>query len=168
MQFSPDTIDPNWTNLRDVEVVMLRLWIDSHLFLRSVDVERNVMTVSHVPRSWVRDPQTPYYVLNVREALAERGEWYYDREEGLVYYKPMENEDIETAEAVAPLLRYVVRLRRTIGEAQSISTPRDSPSATMSTRLVCGYAGARGSGVVSGVCYGIKDVFLREQVCEPR
>jgi HEAT repeat protein len=111
VQFSPDTIDPNWTNLRDVEVVMLRLWIDSHLFLRSVDVERNVMTVSHVPRSWVRDPQTPYYVLNVREALAERGEWYYDREEGLVYYKPMENEDIETAEAVAPLLRYVVRLR---------------------------------------------------------
>ena len=42
-EYAPGQIDPRWTTLRDVEVVVLHFWIDSHLKIAAVEPDRRVV-----------------------------------------------------------------------------------------------------------------------------
>ena len=42
-EYAPGQIDPRWTALRDVEVVVVHFWIDSHLKIAAVDPDRRVV-----------------------------------------------------------------------------------------------------------------------------
>ena len=50
-----------------------------------------------------------FYIENVFEELDSPGEWYLDKTEGILYYLPPENVDLETAVIEVPLLQQVVR-----------------------------------------------------------
>lgn len=61
-------------------------------------------------QSWNRvTAGSRYFFFDYIEALDAPREWYLDREKGYLYYYPAEDEDMTTAECVAPTLRYWVK-----------------------------------------------------------
>lgn len=102
-----------WSNLADVEVVVLHFWHDSRLPVTRIDeAERIVhfgkksirrMTVAHGPEP------APYFVENAFEALDKPGEWCVDTKQGMIHYMPRPGEEPGKVEAVSPRLRHIVR-----------------------------------------------------------
>jgi len=112
-QFRPGDIKKSWTNLQDVEVIKLFSWSATRLPITQVDEETNTVFFpgecsrsSRRPFNW---HGTRYYVENVYEGLDTPGEWYLNRETGILYYYPMPDEDMEKIEATAPVLEQLVR-----------------------------------------------------------
>ncbi|MBN1673345.1 MAG: right-handed parallel beta-helix repeat-containing protein [Kiritimatiellae bacterium] len=108
----------NWRNLQDVEVVILQRWIEARMRVRGVDEANRLVTLSARTRFVLRDDHeahrqegTEYYVENVFEALTKPGQWYLDRNKGLLYYLPRPGEDMKTAEVVAPRLAQVLLVK---------------------------------------------------------
>lgn len=58
----------------------------------------------------------PAWIENAYELLDSPGEWYLDRSEGYMYYKPKSGEDLATAEVVAPKLETLLSLEGTLDE----------------------------------------------------
>ena len=106
-----------WDNLEDVNLFVYHSWTASLHWIDTLDEEQR--TVRFVGRSgwpigwWDREQR--YYVENYREALDAPGEWYLDRKTGVLSYWPLEGEDMTQAEAVAPVLRHLLRL---VGEPE--------------------------------------------------
>jgi len=102
-----------WDNLDDVNIFLFHAWTASLHWIEELDTDAN--EVHFVNRSswpvgwWDREGQR-YYVENFREALDTPGEWYLDRETGVLHYWPREDEDLTAVEAVAPRLRQLVRV----------------------------------------------------------
>ncbi len=55
-------------------------------------------------------PKQRYFVENLIEALDTPGEWYYDKNQHLLYYLPRDGETIETTHIVIPRLQNLVRI----------------------------------------------------------
>lgn len=56
-------------------------------------------------KPWNRlDSNTRYVMSGYKGALDEAGEWYLDRKNGYIYYRPFDNENIKEAECIAPAL----------------------------------------------------------------
>jgi hypothetical protein len=75
-----------WTNLEDVQVVMLLYWAEQHLPVDSFDPETNRVTSSRKTIFGIRPGDSRYYIKNVFEALHEPGEWYLDQKARRLYY----------------------------------------------------------------------------------
>jgi len=60
------------------------------------------------------EPNKPYYFENALEFLDQDGEWYLDKTQNMLYYKPGLDENIENIEIVCPLLETVIYIK---GEA---------------------------------------------------
>lgn len=103
--FEPGHIK-NWGNLDDVDVILLHHWDESHLPVASVDEDANLVRFIgekfHYYAGW-RDASR-YYVENVFEEMDAPGEWYLNRETGLLYYRPRVDQDMRRAEVIAPVL----------------------------------------------------------------
>jgi hypothetical protein len=107
-------IDPAWHNLGDIEAVIVHQWTVSRLPLRSVDPETRVVRFTGTTQNDSFAALTTrqwYHLENVREALRKPGQWYLDRQSGLLTYIPMPGEDRGSAQVVAPRLRQVVEFR---------------------------------------------------------
>ena len=106
-EYRPGDIDPNWTNLDDVEVIVYNFWTDSHLPIESLDTEKHIVTFKHKAGKVFTDDFTDngarYVAENVFEGLTQPGQWYLNRKIGVLYYWPTANENMETAEVIAPV-----------------------------------------------------------------
>ena len=107
-------IDKDWVNVHDVEIIKLSSWSSSRLPIAEVDEETNTVKFSE---QCSRSPRRPftwyggrYYVENVYEGLDQPGEWYLNRKTGVLYYLPLPDEDMSTAEVIAPVTEQLVRL----------------------------------------------------------
>jgi hypothetical protein len=113
-QFKPGDIHADWTNLSDVEVIVYHFWTDSHLPIKSVDTESNLVTFAHKAGKTFTDDFSEdgarYIVENVFEELDEPGEWYLNRRTGQLFYYPMAGEDLSQADVVAPCAPAHLRL----------------------------------------------------------
>jgi hypothetical protein len=113
-EFAPGEIRADWANLRDIEVTVLNFWIDTHLWVKEVDEATRIATFDRTSLArFVDDFGTQgarYYVENVREALEDPGQWYLDRQAGVVHYLPIPGEDMRKAEVIAPRLPAILRL----------------------------------------------------------
>ncbi len=108
-QFQPGDIRKSWTNLDDVEVVVLQFWMEARLRIRAIDEKNHAVLFtggSWRPLTW----SGGYYVDNVFEALDTPGTWYLDRKLGVLYYHPLPGEDMSKVEVVAPATQQLVRL----------------------------------------------------------
>jgi parallel beta-helix repeat protein len=98
-----------WPTISDAEVVVMNRWVESHLPILSIDESKNIVSTSK--RSVFQlEPGDLYYVENALEFLDKSGEWYLDQRNGLLYYMPRVNENIEQAEVIAPKLPQVIQL----------------------------------------------------------
>ncbi len=110
-KFAPGDIR-NWQMLGDVEVIAHHLWTESHLPIASVDEQQQLVTfakpsVFRLTEDFQADPGR-YYVENVFEALDTPGQWYLNRETGMLYYIPLPGEEPDEVEVVAPVLEQLV------------------------------------------------------------
>lgn len=105
--YATGDIDPNWTNVTDADVVLLCSWTPTlHRIEEVLPDQRVVKFESSHGRSvdfW--EKHFRYYVINVLEALDEPGEWYLNRDTGMLYYYPMPGEDMKQAEVIAPVVK---------------------------------------------------------------
>ncbi len=105
-QYKPGDIRADWTNLADVEVIVYHFWTDSHLPIKSVNTQSNLVAFAHKAGKTFTDDFTEdgarYIVENVFEGLDAPGEWYLNRKTGQLFYFPLPGEDMASVEVVAP------------------------------------------------------------------
>ncbi|HSV09494.1 MAG TPA: right-handed parallel beta-helix repeat-containing protein, partial [Hanamia sp.] len=68
------------------------------------------------PAPWLskKTGNSPFYLTNAIQFLDEPGEWYLDLKNRKIYYWPRENENLNTADVVAPRLETLVKVEGTI------------------------------------------------------
>jgi hypothetical protein len=110
--YAPGNIVPAWRNLRDVEIVAITRWQDNRLPIESVSAPTRTVTFDRPSLFALVADGTPgpYWVENVIEALDTPGQWYLDRSRGVLYYLPRPEEEMPSAEIIAPRLPRVVRV----------------------------------------------------------
>ncbi len=103
-----------WKNVCDIEVNWLINNDGTRKRIGSVNVDDNTFTLPP-PHAWphgmpnvynISFPNREYdcYFENALEMLDEPGEWYLDRQTGVLSYWPREGEDLASAEVMAPVV----------------------------------------------------------------
>lgn len=118
-RFKPGEIRQDWTNLEDVEVVILQFWTEARLFIENIDpATRTVLFTgsSFRPLSWSKG----YYVDNVLEGLNKPGEWYLNRKSGVLSYWPMPGEELNKTEVIVPVAEELVRFQGKVDDGQFV------------------------------------------------
>ena len=89
--------------LRNVNLVMYHKWDTTRRFIDGLDAEKKaLLTRSEGTKPWsVCEKNTPFILENFRGALDSPGEWFLARD-GMLYYKPLPDEDMRQAEVIAP------------------------------------------------------------------
>jgi hypothetical protein len=108
-----------WHNLTDVELVLLQVWIESRLWLKSVDMKQQLATFDRFSTSGLSADEksgSAWFVENVYEALGEPGDWYLDRSTGRLTYVPKKGETLGNTRFVAPVLPKLLTLEGTPGK----------------------------------------------------
>ena len=114
-RFKPGDIRADWKNLQDVEILKFFGWDETRLTISRVDQEN---TTVHFHKASSRLDGRPltwwgnrYVVENHLEGLDAPGEWYLDRNTGILHYMPKKGETIENTRFMAPVTDRLVELR---------------------------------------------------------
>ena len=114
-QYAPGELAP-WKNNEDLELVLMTFWVSSRRGIAGLEESKHMVSLNKRSSMRLTDGfgQTPklarFYVENACELLDSPGEWYLDRQTGVLYYLPMPGEKIAETEAVAPALDQLVLL----------------------------------------------------------
>jgi len=110
--FAPGDLRP-WARLADVNLTLMHSWETSIHPLRSVDEQSHVVEFAAPLKEWwclgYWEKKQRYYVENAYELLDQPGEWYLNRETGVLSYWPMPGEKLGQTEVIAPRLTELVR-----------------------------------------------------------
>lgn len=104
---------PTWRNLAEKEVCIVHNWNLSRFPIRAIEsASRTVILAGRTWHPTLNDitPRNWYRVENVVEAFDQPGQWYLDRERGVLTYIPLPGEDPVTACVVAPRHATVITL----------------------------------------------------------
>lgn len=102
-----------WKDLDDAVLIYYHAWTSSRHSIKSLDFEKDFVELVHTscwPMGWWGEHER-YYMENFREALDAPGEWFLDRKTNVVYYYPLDGQDMEKAKVVAPALNEVLVLQ---------------------------------------------------------
>ena len=103
-----DCFNPAWYDSQNIGILMTHYWVDEHLKFASYNAQKREITVQ-TPFCMLPDAQkTEFRFTNVREALKEPGEYYFDRNESALYYYPFPGENADNTELVIPTLGVLV------------------------------------------------------------
>ncbi|NIA12581.1 MAG: right-handed parallel beta-helix repeat-containing protein [Nitrospiraceae bacterium] len=102
----------SWPSLKDAVFVVFHSWATSLHRPKSIDTAGRYIEFTGPARwpftRWRNDQW--YFVEHLFEALDRPGEWFLNRKEDKVYYIPAPNEDLATADVIAPVARQLIRL----------------------------------------------------------
>ncbi len=99
-----------WDRFDDVTLVVYHSWTASLHWIADLDEPRQSVRF-RAGSGWPLcqwEKEFRYYVENARELLDAPGEWYLNRETGVLYYWPVPGEEMAKVEVVAPVLRKLV------------------------------------------------------------
>ncbi|MBS1707845.1 MAG: right-handed parallel beta-helix repeat-containing protein [Armatimonadetes bacterium] len=97
------TVDPNWHNLQDVEVVHFQNWTITRFPIKTVEGGTVLLAGRTYPTDWQRfKPGMRFVVDNVKEALKRPGQFYFDSKTRLLSVIPAKGVDLNKAEVVVP------------------------------------------------------------------
>ena len=112
--FEPGDIR-RWERLSDVNIVLMHSWENSIHPVQSVDGESCTVRFAAPMKEWWKighwERQARYFVENALELLDQPGEWYLDRDTGVLRYFPMPGEELDRTEVIAPVLTELVRFQ---------------------------------------------------------
>lgn len=122
---APDTAMAGWKNPQDIEFVFRRevsrnaAWTEPRCGIQAI--VGNQVTMKQpgwamcTGRGWDMDVRGgPYDIENAYELLDQPGEWYLDRQAGMLYYIPMPGERMATARVIAPMLETLLSAAGTL------------------------------------------------------
>ena len=113
LTLGPGRVKP-WSNLPDVEAVVLKNWATLHKRIQRVEAATGLVVLQppHVKYFGGNRPRKHCgcFFENAPEMLDEPGEWYLDRRTGVLTYWPRRGEDMTRARVVAPVLSHVVSI----------------------------------------------------------
>ncbi|MCL5280409.1 MAG: right-handed parallel beta-helix repeat-containing protein [Planctomycetes bacterium] len=97
--------------LRDVQMVIYHKWDNTTRFLEQVnEKDATILTTGQGRKPWNSwGKGDRYHLENFKAVLDAPGEWFLARD-GWLYYKPLDGEDMRTAEVVAPVVDKLVVL----------------------------------------------------------
>lgn len=112
------------SEIRGMEMFILQWWENAVLRMKKMEeVPGGIRLHFKEPESRIQSehPWPPpsineetgnsaFYLTNLAEFLDEPGEWWVDHKSRKIYYWPREGEDMETADAVVPLLENIIRM----------------------------------------------------------
>ncbi len=110
-KFRAGDIKPSWAEAGDVEVIAFEKWTDIRQFIREVNTESNVVTLSGSSSPHTRESGARYFVENAPDALDVPGEWRLDRNSGLVTAMFKAGENPNSMEIAVPRLRELVQFK---------------------------------------------------------
>ena len=108
-RFKPGDLK-NWGDLAGANLCIFYHWETGLMPIKSVDEAGSFVTLTGEFK-WPFWSNQRYYVENTMAALDAPGEWYLDRGQGLLYYRPRAGEDMAQAEVYAPWLTQLVLLQ---------------------------------------------------------
>ncbi len=65
-------------------------WMDEHVPIEKINTEKKEITLTRVPGGGIRRDQW-FYALNLLEEIDQPGEWYLNRQTGILYFWPPED-----------------------------------------------------------------------------
>ncbi len=107
LQYFDDDVDPSWTNPTDIDAVLLCSWTPTLHRITDIIPESKVIRFksSHNRKVDFWEKNFRYYLSNVFEALDHPGEWYLNRNTGMLYYYPLKGEDPNSLEFIVPVMK---------------------------------------------------------------
>jgi len=101
-KYAEGNIQPKWSDIKDVEVVIAQFWTEARLKIQRIDDQEHLVLFtgeSFRPLTW----SFGYHIENVFEEINnEPGTWYLDKSEEELFYHPLPGEDMTRAEVIAP------------------------------------------------------------------
>jgi hypothetical protein len=119
--FDPATFTKNqWAKPEEavVHIYQSQGWGNLQWKIRTVDASRKAVWFGdggfQIGAKWTDDPcrvdeDSRFFIENVPEELDAPGEWYFDRTEAVLYFKPEEGIDLPQALVEVPMLEQAVR-----------------------------------------------------------
>jgi len=91
--------------LHDVQMVIYHKWDNTTRFIEAInEKDSSIITTGEGRKPWNSwGKGDRYHLENFKAALDAPGEWFLSRD-GWLYYKPLDAEDMRTAEVVAPVI----------------------------------------------------------------
>ena len=120
LKFRGDDIKKEWAQSGDVEVIAFLAWADIRMQIREVDEANRVAVLSGDPRPSNKENNARYIVENAPEFLDSEGEWFLDKNTGVLSYWPGPNENLSAAEVIAPRLEELVVLQGDIASGELV------------------------------------------------
>ncbi len=102
-----------WDDLDDVTVELYHSWTSSLHWIKNLNLDRRIIRFTNYcnwPVGYWETYQR-YRIGNYFEALDTPGEWYLDRDDGVLYYWPREDENLDRAEVIAPVVTNLMEFR---------------------------------------------------------
>lgn len=113
--------------IKQLEFVIHQWWAIANLRVKNIHVVGDSAAVKfHQPESRIefehpwpspfidrnkdKNGNSAFWFVNAPELLNQPGEWYEDLEAGKIYYWPLNNQDMSTAEVIAPNLETLLQL----------------------------------------------------------
>jgi len=109
----PDALTPlrnlQPREISDVTLVVYHKWCITRRFLTTIDTVANaIVTIGEKLKDYSDWPaNTPFHLENFKAALDAPGEWFLT-DDGMLYYKPLPDEDMAKAHVVAPVVEKFV------------------------------------------------------------
>ena len=95
-RFAPGQIR-RWENLSDVEVVVTHPFATTRMRIVELDESEGIVRFGGPEHIWSYAPPETFYMENVREGLAKSGSWHLDSAAGVVRYRPLPGEEMQSA-----------------------------------------------------------------------
>ena len=93
-----------WIGQAGVRVALFHNWVNSYNHIASLDPVKRRIAFARPAGIFFLGPEVRYYVENSLEALDAPGEWFADREQGRLYYFPVQRERMSRVEVIVPAL----------------------------------------------------------------
>ena len=111
IKFAGEEIKASWAGQGDVELIALLAWADIRMQIKSVDKENKVATLSGNPRQSNKEANARYYIENAPDGLDDPGEWYLNKQTGVLSYLAKNGEDLDKAEVIVPVTKDLVQIK---------------------------------------------------------
>lgn len=106
----------DWKNPTDIECVFINNFYNKRILVEEIrKLDENTVQLVLVNDFWKKKTGTssyvpPRYIENALELLDASGEFYIDKTDEYIYYKPYEGQNMETASAYIPVLEELVTI----------------------------------------------------------
>jgi hypothetical protein len=142
MKYRPENIGSS-LDVNNAELTIYHMWDESLVGIASMDANSQTITFAnpsgHPPGAF---GVKKYVIWNVSEGLTQPGQWYLDRTNSKLIYRPLPQEDMTSAEVIAPTIESIIRIEGTKDAPAKNITIRGLTVSVTNTPLKAGGFGA--------------------------